>query len=601
MLAAWYPLITDLTNKGLVDASLTCAGTPTFTEGIIGGSLSTHEDCTVPSTIASQIFNNNTISICFWLYVNTATGETITNRRLFGNTSAGANNNRKYAVFQYPTCNDLLLSWMNDASTLNQFYASNVFPSYEWTHFCVTYDNPTIKVYINGVFNTQFEFVSNSSSFAYDTVIIPKTTDDERRLCDYRVYTHCLSPKEVYLISQGLIAHYPLNNEGFGCENLLKESDIRTTSRTLQGITATYEGNGIWRFSGTSTATANGVFSLYGYLSQTEILTETGTYILSAKVSGTVLKNSKFRIQVLRKNANDTETGAYIDEGGESVVFTIDNVLESVRLFFYSASNGETLDGTIQLKLEKGDKATPWIPAVTDSSYTGLGLNSDVVYDTSGFKNNLYKSTIHPEYSSDTPRYNVSMIFNNSNPNYLYLGRQPKLTYSLTFSCWAYCSDWLNIGGTMLGCVQDGGWGLQNTGETNLVCTIATGVSSVSYITQYIPLSYITSGWHFFAITYDGFVSKVYYDGEIYSMSSTYDVRTPIYYSSNTPSSGCFFVCGESSNNASMPDTNHCFNGKISDVRIYAACLNADDILDLYSAPIAITNSGTLLSYSIDE
>lgn len=49
-------------------------------------------------------------------------------------------------------------------------------------------------------------------------------------LNDIRLYDHILSPFEVKQISQGLILHYPLNNNGFGQENLHKNSDTITST-----------------------------------------------------------------------------------------------------------------------------------------------------------------------------------------------------------------------------------------------------------------------------------------------------------------------------------------------------------------------------------
>jgi hypothetical protein len=112
------------------------------------------------------VLNNEEISFCFWIKpINT--GHTL----IFGNESMSANNNRKFSLFQYPTANDLHLSWMNDAAntTFLGTVITGAFPSNTWTHCTITYKNPVCKIYLNGELKTTLNGVSNSSSFAYNT------------------------------------------------------------------------------------------------------------------------------------------------------------------------------------------------------------------------------------------------------------------------------------------------------------------------------------------------------------------------------------------------------------------------------------------------
>jgi hypothetical protein len=74
-----------------------------------------------------------------------------------------------------------------------------VFPADKWTHCCITYNNPQGIVYINGVQKTTFSGASNSSSFQYDTQVIHSASN--RYINDFRLYDHCLSPREVKLLA----------------------------------------------------------------------------------------------------------------------------------------------------------------------------------------------------------------------------------------------------------------------------------------------------------------------------------------------------------------------------------------------------------------
>ena len=150
---------------------------------------------------------------------------------IFGNGGMSANNNRKFAIFQYPTVNDLHLSWMNDTGN-NTFIAAiltGCFPNNIWTHCAITYENPICKVYINGEVKAEYNGVSNSSTFAYSTPLIYNSSG--RLLNDFRIYDHCLSAKEVKEISKGLVLHYQL--KGFGQPNLINKAELYTNSTKL--------------------------------------------------------------------------------------------------------------------------------------------------------------------------------------------------------------------------------------------------------------------------------------------------------------------------------------------------------------------------------
>lgn len=227
MLCLWFPF-TDGTikNYGLInDESITGTSSTFVDDGKLGKCLNQGQ-IDISADITAKILNNQELTICFWLYVDAEEGSTTKRNLLFGNNSMGANNNRKFSLFQYPTCNDLYLSWMNDTENKTFFgYSwSGILPSYTWTHVAVTYNNPHISVYINGELFKTASGVSESSSFSYDTRII--WSNAYRKLNDFRIYNECLSPKQIQLISKGLICHYPLSNiDGkIGGRNLLSNS-----------------------------------------------------------------------------------------------------------------------------------------------------------------------------------------------------------------------------------------------------------------------------------------------------------------------------------------------------------------------------------------
>lgn len=205
-LQVWLPLNGNIKNHGLL-GDFVVGTTPVFTFGKLSQALSSGSLTMTPEQTA-LVLNNKEVSFCFWIKpINT--GHTL----IFGNESMSANNNRKFSLFQYPTANDLHLSWMNDAAntTFLGTVITGAFPSNTWTHCIITYKNPVCKIYLNGVLKTTLNGVSNSLSFAYNTQLIHNNA--ARLLNDFRIYNHCLSLKEIKEISQGLVYYYPLSED----------------------------------------------------------------------------------------------------------------------------------------------------------------------------------------------------------------------------------------------------------------------------------------------------------------------------------------------------------------------------------------------------
>lgn len=581
-LLAWYPLINDTHDQGTLHLPVTTTGTAVWETGIIGGSITSASDSAYTilrwtASQAAQVYNNTSITIAFWVYVNADTGTALSHPEIIGNNAMGATANRKFSLFLYNNCNSLHWSWMND--TANQTYAggtlANVIPSYTWTHVCVTYDNPNGKIYINGVLKQSFTGVSNSSSFAYDTDMVK--VNSQVRICDLRFYREALSDDEVKNIARGLVLHYPLSREGFGQDNLLKESDLLyKPSNTWAGITCTYNGSGWFSISGTASNTAAGIRGLYGDGFSTSIINSPGTYTFSFNDENVILAGS-FYWQVAYTNTSGTNTYAYVQNTGNQTLTLTVNAINSIRLYVHANASGKTVNGRIRVKCESGTVSTPWTPNSTDILYTSMAVDT-LVHDVSGFQHNgTNYGTV--AYSVDTPRHGVSRQFNGSN-NWITTGkRMDYITQEVTLAFWAKADNWSSLVGSPVSCIEGGGWGLQKNAATKMYMEIATGTSSNTWIAYNLDTSGFAAGWHHFAITYDGFVFKCYVDAtEKYSVTK-YTAKTPIYYNTNT-NANALFIGGECGGSLNTP-TDH-FAGKVSDVRVYATALSTAEIQDIY-------------------
>jgi hypothetical protein len=93
--------------------------------------------------------------------------------------------------------------------------------------------------------------------------------------------------------------------------------------------------------------------------------------------------------------------------------------------------------------------------------------------------------------------------------------------------------------------------------------------------------------WHHYAVTGNGTKTLLYIDGK--------QVGAATAYRSVTGTNLVLSSWGVNESNYRWS------NGYLSDFRIYATCLSADDIKDLYNAPIEIDNLGNIFANEIYE
>lgn len=593
MLAAWYPLISNMNNQGLADSNLTVSSTPTFVSGLLGGALQGGGAGSWTSTQTASILNNTAMSFCFWVYPDAATGDTGARARFFGNDSP-----RHYSIFQYPTCNDLHWDWRNNAgSTVLGGVLSGVLPSYKWTHVTFTYQNPTFKIYINGVLKHTASASLDVQSYANATSVILACSG--RKLCDYRVYTHCLSHKEVQLISRGLMVHYPLSNNGSGCANLAKGTNTASTSTNTFGFseaaggstrTIEYEvegGTPCAKITRNSTAHSSWSYLWYSNWDRNAIKPST-TYTLSMDVKGSGSGTIGFSA-FMQGNATNSITASvetiqntFNASGWSHLVwrtttisdFTDKGTGQTIYMSCGFLTNTEVWIMMKNLKLEEGSVDTPWTPHTSDDAYTTMGYNSTTEYDTSGYcYNGIAEGTI--TYDSDTPRYSVASHFAKGAGVF---GHSNVALSAFTIAFWGKHT----ASNKML-------FGSMPTASTNNTSWYWYGDNSFKYPNgefyyNHNAGSYILNTWMHFVVTYDGANITVYRNGVNEGSKACTGSMTLEY---------CSIGIGFGSIYAE--------EGYVSDFRLYATCLTADDIKELYNTSASIANNGVLMSYEFAE
>ena len=598
-LRVWLPLNGNLENKGLSKLIKTSTSTPTFLdEGKMGKCLSL-----TPRVSFTGMSEMKNFTILFWLKVDSCSADWADSLSFTTHKADGTDG----TVFRFEaTKTSRACSFHNNGNysitggsriliTSSQFG--------EWHHCGFSYDGEHCYTYIDGVLTYTDTGLGGT---IYNYFHIGETDHMVGGMNDLRIYDECLSSKQIKEISKGLICHYKLEGIGIN-ENLILRSDKIISGGQASGITRTYMKDGSMKIVSTS---GNGNWCSLGFAenSNTNVgnkLKVGDIYTISCDIK--VEEGSVFPTLFIN-NGN-----GYRRLGGANLQL---NVWQ--RVYYTNTwNNPGTGYGNISLhlgfseafgtyyfknfKLEKGN-FTPWIPAPTDYLYLALGYNNIIAKDVSG---NKYDGTVGGtlSYNANSPRYSGSTLFDGST-SYIAIGR-PMPTDELTVNVWAYMDNWVNYNARLASCTEGGGWNFEPmSGAMNFA--LGVGTSSNVYMTNFTssqtPLSGLTSGWHMFTGTFDGIYKRIYIDGilkgETNSLQNgtTLTTATPIFYNRNNG----IFIGAEAGGSATTPVGNY-FNGSMSDFRIYATALSADEILTMYKNSGIIDKKGKVYAYEFKE
>lgn len=608
MLCLWLPF-TDgvIKNQGLINDEFITSIDPTFSnDGKLGKCLEQGQ-FDMSATMTSKILNNQALTICFWIYVNAEEGSK--GSTIFGNINNNVEfNNRKFSIFQYPTCNDLHLSWMNDAAKafmMTPIY-KGVLPSYQWTHVTITYHNPTMTVYINGIKKYTYSGVSNSSSFEYQTRVVWQNA--YRKLNDFRIYNECLSPRQVKEISKGLVCHYLLGEvDGkIGGRNLIKNGKGNEKAGFFKNFPTVTDEYGEFTLKSKKTYATISLYDGFVYGCRDYPVGEKYTWAYDIMYTAwnfpTGSNRGEFWMGQRYTNApsGETATGAWrgvtrhilpvVGQNGCELnkwyhvkqTVTIpqqasSNVGQQNYISFYNSNANVEASFTARLKnvkLEKSSTATPWTSAPEDDA----SFYDNIIYDTSGYENNgsVTDSTC-PTWSSDTPRYKGSYVFNGNNQ---YLKFQNPITSSstdFTISCWVKFDD---ITGNSTICTMrtavGNGIALFKIGnkirfDDNGQCTFSDYTISANE-------------WIHVVVTRSSSCKNLYINGVL---KQTKNMVGDMKLISNVGTIGASSQSGNGISNY--------LNGQLSDFRIYATALDNQTIEELYKVGALVDNNGNLM------
>ena len=591
-LQVWLPLISDLHNQGVSGLIPVQTTAPTWVDGKLGKAMSTGA-LYLPANDVAKFYNNNAMSFTFWIYAVGSSGSSV----ILGQSNMSVGNNRMFTIYQYPSPNDLHLSWQSNESSTTFLggVLYGVFPSGTWTHCAITYDGAKATVYINGVYQTSWNGVSTRTNFTYD-VPIPSTSI--RYLNDFRIYDHTLSVKEIKLLSQGLVCHYKLDDAWIeSTTNLCTVQYLANQSGSWGGhtysrttvpcigsptpidacnlIDITYSGSG-----------GGGVGTkIQGNVPVSPSTTYTYSCYIKSSIGFTTrsIANILYRYELDSSGTRLTEAGVFntsrmiaLSNGWYRCwgSFTTQSTADKLDLYCYVYPDQNAQYYINCWQLEQKDHMTPYV----------LGTRAEnVVYDSSGY--NYHGTPTSLVVSSDTPRNSLSTYFDGTTSyvEFSDLSFMPTmLPNEWTFSFWVYNQDSGNrsifFSNYSLGGVGSYSFGFEKTAGELLRVVYANGAFD-----RTIPNSTFTvNAWTHIAVSKTAaHLVSVYRNG----------VLIDSYTNSNCASNGILYRMGRDARSDSTM-----FSGKLSDFRIYTTVLSAEDIQQLYNAPISISNNGAMFT-----
>lgn len=546
-LRVWLPLTKDLRNQGLDDIAFINSGATLNTNGKLGGCYYFNASSYIyENTYNWTDFNTSEFSLSCW-YKEPSPVASGNSQMICIGTSSGWNNIRIGLLRR--TSNGYPMFSVSDGSSAIQYgFTADSFSLDTWNHIVCTYDNGTIKIYLNGVLHKTSTTTIVPALNSSQHLGIGAASNGSEKLTGYlndvRIYDHCLSPMEVKELSKGLVLHYPLNRGGWGQENLAKNSNLGWNSTAYNIIQGAMAEN--WTVGETYTIT----------------------------IKGTPSSGCKFGIWA---DGGNKLLCYFYDHVGDiwTATATLSSTNDATKFSVWDVpSNNPTHNAHIDwIKIEKGSIATPWCPNSSDALATTMGLNGTTEYDCSGFCNNGIKNNL-PTYSSDTAKYAISTHVDGVNqtiqlPNLSTLIPDSIFTFNIWFKRLA-SEPGSKAWETILG--GPSGFEIETCSANNVHDNKIRAYSWGSGMFEFE-----LDKWNMLTMISNGANALFYLNGEL-KLTGTYKALV----------SGNYFL-------GSWRDTaTQNYRGYMCDARIYATALSASDVKSLYQNCAYIDSSGNV-------
>ena len=594
-LIAWYPLNGDTKDYSGNNFHLTNNEATVDVNGKIGSCYLTNQSNkqylnVTSSIITDALSNGNDFTVCFWQKVDSCRYAVM--NISCGNTSA---------------TDRMLHIGMRSANVVSMgFYGDDLngtfsFSPNKWYHITAVYEKGYQKIYVNGKLinsrkSTNYLIVNgifNIGSYSNTT-----TTAFYN---DVRIYNEALTTKQIKEIAQAKICHYTFNEELY--ENTTNLYDNKN-KLSITNAVVEWENTHALKYEKAANIRYAGL-NFNSNLTLEPLTTYTLSYKFK-KVAGELLQIrghvEQTNFKVLHTTINGKQFDVYSYSVGIDLIDSFDtyeivivfntkeNITSMDRMYIQpNAIKDEYVKVRIwDIQVEKKDHATPF----TTSS------RSQVLKDISGYG---YDMTTYNQYSPGWNKDDSSNRIKNystltKKDSYSNLNFKYKHPDAFTFSCWVRTTD--NEAFCLVGFPSENNTfvslAISNYGRISLHSYFSTP-NTIGDKWYAGSTTAINNGeWHFVAVTYDGTTAKSYIDGKYEASSTvTFDFERQAIYDLTI--------------NMRSPDSNwgdfesRRYEGDISDVRVYATALSAEDIKLLYQPEISIDKANVIRCSEINE
>lgn len=582
-LQVWLPFDGNLNNQGINNVTITNNGAAINNSGKIGKCYSFGTSAsymTIPKEAMTSLTTE--ASVCFWIKV--ISWNTSYATFLQAGLSSTPWTHYTFGFLRNNAASTCCFTISNGSTSSQAQFLTPTLELNTWYHISLLYKTGHCLIYINGELYRDYttSIVPNFAGITHITLGACNTKTNYQTNCllnDFRIYSHCLSPKEVKDISKGLVLHYPLNNGGFGNVNLLSPSLLSSSAPW----TAAVVGSEVYKGRNAVLVRSNSIYNN----------TSSGT--LPAFPSLTFKANTPYTLSVTWCDHLRTDSYSsslyfrfrYTDGTSSSNIISppANNNADWVHVSVTSDPT-KVISGITSTYGRAGTVSIADIKLEEGSEDTGVSLTTDddspsVIYDCSGYKNDgNINGTLG--ISTDVSRYIYSTSF--SGTSYVYRTPLDSSSEIKTISFWA---NWDTFAGGASNqsvlFVDNGtktGFGLMSTGI--LLSTSAAGKSNT-----YSKSSLVVNKWYHFVILVTGPTARdLYINGVKQTPTSNTSEWT---YSVNQLQIG------------KRSTTSDGFKGKMCDFRMYSTTLSEDEIKELYNTSAFVLNNGCIEGYEFIE
>lgn len=586
-LQVWLPLNGNLNNQGLTNWQFTNNNATVDNSGKIGKCYA-FSGSSQYLRLNQKVIDTSQFTISFWMYATDVSA----NHCIFStrNVTSGAVN-----IY-------LLSAGIRfDTSTTANWQTGFKPSANTWYHITLVQDATTKYLYVNGVLNTSTAGTTDLTQVSSVCTIGCEHINGSSigtyfagKLNDFRIYDRALAPKEIEILSRGLVAHYPLNGGGRTNNNMISgthRSDFSTTVTSVSDgkLSVGSGGNGTFSIT-TDTTCPVGKYS-YNVLNNTtgnrDFQQANIPYVTGKKYTGSwwAKGSGTCLYRVWNATKGTQEMGVTFTLTSEwkyySHTFTATQNMGTDNCTFHLGVTGASSINICGMKLEEGEQATPWIPNPADTAYSEMGYNSTTEYDVSGYGYNGTK-TQAMSYTSDTARYSVATIFDGSLDSikipslFKMLGSNGAAPYSI--AVWTYKDS---IGSKGYQTILGGGSGFELEARNGS----GTDPQYVLWNWGKVAASYEFGKWTHMVFTKQDNAVKLYVNGVLANEGTS---------STSVPDND-YWIGSWNSSSAQN------FEGRMSDFRIYATALSATQVAELYNTAVSVANNGTLMGYELVE